>query len=89
MQERSCDNPTFKYIETSKPILAEVQENVVVIMLGSMQNQKNKKVKRGVAMEDSKTNRVQNGYDSQGRLFGEFKEASYEEWKEAAIALFE
>jgi methylmalonyl-CoA mutase len=46
-----------------------------------------KRMRRGVVMEDSKDTQVQNGYDAQGRLFGEFKEPSYEEWKEAATAL--
>lgn len=44
-------------------------------------------MKRGVAMEASKDNQGQNGYDKEGKLFGEFKEASYEEWKAAATAL--
>lgn len=64
------------------------QKNVVVIMLGSMQNQYSQKsMKRGVKMVNSKDRQMQKGYDKQGNLFGEFKEPSYEEWKEAAIAL--
>lgn len=38
-------------------------------------------------MEDSKVRQAQSGYDAQGRLFGEFKDPTYEEWKEAATAL--
>ncbi len=38
-------------------------------------------------MENQSTENRQNGYDEKGRLFGEFKEPTYEEWKEAAIAL--
>ncbi|WP_432408994.1 methylmalonyl-CoA mutase family protein [Wukongibacter sp. M2B1] len=38
-------------------------------------------------MEGSNDKQVQNGYDTQGHLFSEFKDASYEEWKDAATAL--
>lgn len=38
-------------------------------------------------MEKKKEVNDQPGYDSEGRLFGEFKNPSYDEWKEAAVKL--
>ena len=38
-------------------------------------------------MENDQKLQTNNGFDSEGNLFGEFKKPTYEEWKEAATAL--